>query len=529
MGKSIYLINPASDSPSYFTAEVFGAWGSGPATLMADLAIPTIAAMAPKDFDVRICDESVCPIDFDVPVDFVGITGKVSQWGRMAAIAREFRQRGKTVLIGRSYASLSPEIVRSHCDILVRGEMENTIQELFSDLRAGCWKEEYIGDRPDLTNSVVPNWATYPNERAVMGAVQTSRGCPFECEFCDVIQYLGRRQRHKSVSQVLRELDEVYRYGHRYIFLADDNFTAYRDRTKELLAALRKWNLRQDQGHVRFVTQVSIDAAKDEDLLEQCSEAGLTQVFVGIETPNEDSLRETKKRQNLNVNLVEQIQQFLDHGISVTGGMIVGFDSDGPDIFERQFEFAMSTPIPIFSVGALVAPDETPLYARMFKEGRIVSSGSGVAAAPWSTNIVPHQLTPEQLLHGIKWLCNSLYRPSAFGERVLNFIDKSGRRQDPRHAEGMGQARNLRAIESESIDLLSNLFRLGPGEQVMWTRIRKGISRKPESAEFVIPMLVQYLQIRYMYERGHFWESQFSSGAPHKLNEENGLANDDHR
>jgi len=496
---------------------------------MADLAIPTIAGMAPKDFDVRLCDESVSPIDFDVPVDFVGITGKVSQWGRMAAIAREFRQRGKTVLIGGSYASLSPEIVRSHCDILVRGEVENIIQELFSDLRAGCWKEEYIGDRPELTNSVVPNWAMYPNERAIMGAVQTSRGCPFECEFCDVIQYLGRRQRHKSVSQVLRELDEVYRYGHRYIFLADDNFTAYRDRTKELLAALRRWNLRLDQGHVRFVTQVSIDAAKDEELLKMCSEAGLTQVFVGIETPNEDSLRETKKRQNLKVNLVEQVQHFLDHGISVTGGMIVGFDADGPDIFERQYQFAMSTPIPIFSVGALVAPAETPLYARMFKEGRIVSSGSGVAAAPWSTNIVPHQLTSEQLLHGIKWLCNSLYGPSAFGERVLHFIDKLGKRRDPRHAEGMGQASNLRVIESESIDLLSNLIRLGPGEQVMWKRIRKGISRKPESAEFVFPMLVQYLQIRYMYERGNFWESHLPSDAPHNLNEGNGLANGNHR
>ena len=199
--------------------------------------------------------------------------------------------------------------------------------------------------------------------------------------------------------------------------------------------------------------------------------------------------------------------------------MIVGFDADGLDIFERQYQFAMSTPIPIFSIGALVAPAETPLFARMFKEGRIVSSGSGVAAAPWSTNIVPHQLTSEQLSRGIKWLCNSLYQPSAFGDRMLHFIDKLGRRLDPRHSEGMRQTRNLRTIESESIDLLANLFRLGPGEQLMWTSIRKGMSRKPESAEFVIPMLVQYLQIRYMYERGQFWESQFPFGASHSVND----------
>ncbi len=511
MNPSIYLINPVADFPTYFSAEVYAGWGFRPATMMADLAVATLAGMVPKDFDVRLCDENISPIDFNIPTDFVGITGKISQWGRMMAIAQEFRQRGKIVLIGGPYASLSPEIVRSHCDILVRGETEDISEELFSDLRPRCWKTEYLGGRPDLKHCPLPNWDLYPNDRALMGTVQTSRGCPFECEFCDVIQYLGRKQRHKPVAQVLRELDEVYRCGYRTVFLADDNFTVYRARTKELLAALRDWNVRQDWGKVRFFTQVSIDAAKDGELLQMCAEAGLTQVFIGIETPNEDSLRETKKRQNLRINLLDQVQRFLDYGISVAGGMIVCFDSDGPDIFERQYQFAMSAPIPIFSLGALVAPAATPLHERMAREGRLVSDGSEVAAMPWSTNIVPRQMTREQLLGGIQRLCNKLYQASAFGERVLRFIDRLGKRLDPRYAEGIWLPGSLHTVESDTLGLLSNLIQLGPDEAQMWSRIRKAISKKPESLEFVLPMLVEYAQIRYMYEKGQFWDSHLPS------------------
>jgi len=504
MRPSVYLINPTADFATYFSAEVYSGWGSRPATLMADLAIPTLAGMMPSDFDSRLCDENIAPIDFDTPADFVGITGKITQWGRMKAIAQKFRQRGKIVLIGGPYASLCPEIVRPYCDILVQGETEDIFEQLCSDLREGCWKSEYTGGRPDLTQSPLPKWDSYPNDRAIIGTVQTSRGCPFECEFCDVIQYVGRKQRHKSVAQVLRDLDEVYRWGYRSVFLADDNFTVWRARAKELLVALRAWNLQRNDGKVRFITQVSIDAAKDDKLLEMCAAAGLTQVFIGIETPNEESLRETKKRQNLGVNLADQVQRFLDHGICVTGGMIVGFDSDGLDIFERQYEFAMSTPIPIFSVGALVAPAATPLHSRMAKERRLVSDGSEVAAMPWSTNIIPRRMTREQLLGGIQWLCNKLYEPSAFGERVLRFIDRLGQRRDPRHAEGIWGLADLRPVESDGLALLSKLVHLGRDEAQMWSRIRKGISRRPETAEFVFQMIFQYIQIRYMYEQARF-------------------------
>jgi radical SAM superfamily enzyme YgiQ (UPF0313 family) len=263
--------------------------------------------------------------------------------------------------VGGPYASLSPEVFRGHCDILVTGELEAIAEDLFADLERGVWQPDYTAGKADLATSPIPRWDLYPTDRALMGCVQTSRGCPVECEFCDVIQYLGRKQRVKPIPQVLAELEVLYQHGFRAVFLADDNFTVYRRRAKETLCALRDWNRARSAGAIHFSTQVSIDAARAPEILRLLSEAGVTWVFVGIETPNQESLRESKKRQNVGVDLLAQVQAFLDHGISVTAGMIVGFDQDGPDIYERQFDFAMASPIPIFSVGALVAPAATPL------------------------------------------------------------------------------------------------------------------------------------------------------------------------
>ena len=514
MSKSLYLINPRGETPSYFGAEVYDHWGFTPVQGIADLAIPTVAALAPEDFDVQLCDEYISPIDFATGADYVGITGKITQASRMIAVADEFRRRGKVVIIGGPFASLSPEVVRDHCDVLVRGELEGIVEELFADLRRAEWKEEYVGDRPDLATSPLPRWDLYPNDQSLSGCVQTSRGCPFECEFCDVIQYLGRNQRHKTVAQILDELDALYRIGHRSIFLADDNFTAYRKRAKELLAAIAEWNGRQPDGPVSFGTQVSIDAARDDEVLELCAQAGMTWVFIGIETPNEESLRESHKRQNVGVDLGARVQRFLDHGVSVTGGMIVGFDADGLDIFARQFEFAMSTPIPIFSLGALVAPAATPLYDRMKRDGRLRTGGSEVAATPWDTNIVPVRMSREQLLAGLKWLCNQLYQPANFGRRVLQLIDHLGPQRGP-HRRPPGQAadRNPRPIAKESFNLLRHLIHLGPEEKKMWARIYRATQRKPETEPFVLEALARYAQIRCMYDVGGFWEPQLAGSA----------------
>jgi radical SAM superfamily enzyme YgiQ (UPF0313 family) len=510
---SVYIVNPVADFPGYFGGEVFAARGLRPATLTADLALPTLAALAPRDFQVQLCDEAIAPVDFSTSADYVAITGKVTQHRRMVELAGEFRRRGKIVLIGGPHASLAPAEVRPHCDILVRGEIEEIAEQLFADLRERRWQDEYEGGKPDLRLSPVPRWDLYPNARAMAATVQTSRGCPFGCEFCDVIQYLGRKQRYKPIAQVLAELDEVHRHGYRSVFLADDNFTAWRGRAKELLIALRVWNDRQTDGRVQFSTQLSVDAAEDDELLRLCADAGLTYVFIGLETPNEASLREARKRQNLRRDPVEQVERFLRHGIMAAGGMIAGFDADGPDIFQRQLEFAMALRVPLVSAGALVAPRATPLYARLASEDRLLADGPEVAAQPWATNIVPRQMTRDTLLGGMRWLCSQLYAPAVFEERLMRSLQVLGTEYVPQHG-GRWRPRRTRRIDWEAAGLAIRVSQLGLAEARMVARIVARASLKSRLAVPAARALLQYQQVRYMLERGGILDWRMTRGQP---------------
>jgi radical SAM superfamily enzyme YgiQ (UPF0313 family) len=507
VSKSLYLINPKPALPSYFGAEVFEHVGKDPAQAIADLATMTVAGLAPSSWDVTICEEYVEDIDFDIDADFIGLTGKVNQVPRMLEVAEEFRKRGKTVIIGGPHASLCPEAVRGHCDILMIGELESIAEQFFGDLESGDWKAEYKADRPDLEISPMPRFDLYPNDRALSGCVQTSRGCPFECEFCDVIQYLGRAQRHKTDEQIIAELEKVYDVGYRSVFLADDNFTVYRKRAKSLLAAIRDWNTDRPDGPVGFHTQVSIDAARDPEILELCGQAGLIRVFIGIETPNEESLAESQKRQNVGVDLVGQTDAFLARGVSVTGGMIVGFDNDGVDIFNIQNDFAMKTGIPIFTLGALVAPAATPLYDRMEKGGRLIEDGSETQGV-WNTNILPAKLSRKQLFEGLKWLGNKLYHPTAFTQRMVAMIDRMGPQLGPFKA---GYTAHVgRAVESQARGVIRKLISKGPDEREMWATISEALSAKPEAGPTAMMSLFSYAQIRCLYEANGYWHPELA-------------------
>jgi radical SAM superfamily enzyme YgiQ (UPF0313 family) len=513
MSKSLYLVNPRARIPGYYGADVFERSGLRPAQGIADLATTTVAALAPADWRLSICDEHISPIDFESDAAFVGITGKITQAQRMLEVADQFRGRGKCVIVGGPYASLSPEVFRGRCDILVVGELEGIARDFFADLERGTWKEEYTAEKPDLANSPIPRWDLYPTDRALVGCVQTSRGCPFECEFCDVIQYLGRKQRHKPLHQVLAELDVLYDHGFRGIFLADDNFTVYRRRAKELLTGLREWNRARPGRTVTFSTQVSIDAARDSELVEMCGQAGITGVFIGIETPNQDSLRETKKRQNVAIDLLQQVHVFLNNGIGVTGGMMVGFDHDDRDIFERQYEFAMASPIPIFTLGALVAPAATPLFARMKREGRLIEGATEVAGCPWDTNIVPARMKQDELLKGLRWLWRQLYHPDNFARRVLQMIDSLRPVRGP-HAADLNLFGVPRPIEAEALLAIQKLREFGSSERRMITAILRAMRDKPESRRHVTDALYRYAQARCIDESGYFFELPPAVGSP---------------
>jgi hypothetical protein len=210
------------------------------------------------------------------------------------------------------------------------------------------------------------------------------------------------------------------------------------------------------------------------------------------------------------VDLAAQVQRFLEHGIAVTAGMIVGFDADDVGIFARQYEFAMSTAIPVFSLGALVAPVATPLHARLAAAGRLIADSAEVAAMPWSTNIVPARMSHSQLLAGLRWLCNKLYDPAAFGERLIRQIKFLGVR--PAGGERQSAAPE-RSLDFDSLTLLGALTRLGPAEAEMWRQVRRALQERPEATEHVLPTMIQYLQVRHMYESSGIWNPELARAA----------------
>ena len=495
MERSIYLINPRENAPSYYSLEVLEAWNIARGVSLADLTMPTVAALIPSDWNVTVVDERLRRVDFNTPAAIVGITGKVSQRDRMIELAAKFRARGKLVLIGGPYATLNPDDMRPHADILIRGEIEEIAAGMFAEIASGKFQTEYMGTRPDLRLSPLPRWDLYPTGRVLAAQVQTSRGCPFECEFCDVIQYLGRKQRWKEPLQVIAELDVLYERGYRHIYMADDNLTVVRRRARELLEAIEQWNDTRPAGRVRFATQVSIDIARDDDMLALARRAGLSNVFIGVETPNEESLAETKKRQNLRIDIAEEINKFARHGIAVTAGLIVGFDHDGPGIFERQRDFVATLPVPLANVGLLVAPAATPLHARIEKEGRLLGHDRVGAGSLLRTNIEPKNMTYEQMLDGLRWLLHAIYEPNAFLARMERFVELAPKSKNPRY----------RAPNQIERQLYKRLADMGPGERKLVRRTWEIARDYPVLRSEIMYTLMIYCQIRYMLDAQDIW------------------------
>jgi radical SAM superfamily enzyme YgiQ (UPF0313 family) len=409
----VYLIAPSPDFGSRILNDDCAIGLTKPFAMNAAAGIATVAAFFPAGIDLRLCDEIVEPVDYNDPAEIIAISLNVAQAPRALRIARIFREKGRTVVLGGAHVSLVPQLFDGHADCLVVGEFEPVAAEFMADLQAGSLKARYLGSRADMAAAPLPRWDLYPNDRALAGVVQTSRGCPFECNFCDVIQYLGRVQRHKPPENVIREIQALYDRGYRQINLSDDNFTVYRQRTYALLSAISAWNGAEGREPVSFMTQMSIDVAREPELLALCNTAGLRFAFLGLETSNADALKESRKRQNMRVDLVAQCEKIVSAGISVQAGLIVGFDSDDLSCFDRQFEFVMALPIIVYRLSVLVAPLATPLYEQMKAAGRIVDDPAATLAPGGSsvTNIQPAQMTREQLAEGAEWLRRAILDP----------------------------------------------------------------------------------------------------------------------
>lgn len=388
------------------------------------LGLLTVAAMLPGEWDKRLVDLNIRNLrsgDFQW-ADLVFISGMTVQRESAARIIQRCRQAGVKIVAGGPLFTMDQESFPG-VDYFVLNEAEITLPEFLQDLDADRPKRIYETDQfPDLKKTPPPLWSLLDLKHYDTMPLQFSRGCPFNCDFCNITTLLGHRPRTKTSEQILVELDGLYDLGWRSsVFFVDDNFIGNRRYLKEeLLPALVRW--RRGKSGFSFNTEASINLADDDQLIQQMVKAGFTKVFIGVETPDEVSLAECSKGQNVNRDLIADVKHLQRSGLEVQGGFIVGFDADSPSIFERQVEFIQQSGIVTAMVGLLQAPLGTKLYQRLQKEKRIVGDMSG-DNVDGSTNIIP-RMGLEKLREGYQYLMKQIYTPPQFYKRVKTFLEE---------------------------------------------------------------------------------------------------------
>ncbi len=386
------------------------------------LGLLTVASMLPKHWQKKLVDTNVRPLtDADLEwADVALLSGMLVHKQDLLAILARCRARGLRTVIGGPVTS-SVEELPLHADHVVIGEAEDLIADLAADLERGTAKPVYRArELPGLDTTPLPDLSLINPKYYSAMAIQYSRGCPFTCEFCDIIEIYGRKPRTKSPAQVVTELDQLYESKWRgSVFIVDDNFIGNKKKVKELLPVLRDWNV-QHQRPFTFFTEASVNLADDADLLQMMKDACFTRVFLGIETPVEASLKEAQKLQNTRRSLMESVRRVQSYGMEVMAGFIVGFDNDPEDVFDKQVEFIQESAIPLAMVGLLLALPGTQLYRRLMKEGRIVDEGRG-DNMDLRLNFIP-RMNAERLVEGYRSILRRIYHPDAYYERVRRFL-----------------------------------------------------------------------------------------------------------
>jgi len=386
------------------------------------LGLLTVASLLPEEWEKRLIDLNVRKLSAEdlAWADYAFVSAMTVQRESARKVISRCKEAGVTVVAG------GPIFVSEHeqfeeVDHFVLNEAELTLPPFLEDLEQGCPKRIYETDEfPDIQQTPVPTWELADLGRYATMCIQFSRGCPFDCEFCNITALLGHRPRTKTADQIIAELDGLYELGWRgSVFFVDDNFIGNKRVLKrELLPALIEW--RNHREGLPLHTEVSINLADDEELMAMMVEAGFSQVFIGIETPDEDSLAECNKKQNKGRDLVEDVKRMQRAGLQVQGGFIVGFDSDKPSIFQRQIDFIQQSGIVTAMVGLLQAPVGTRLYERLKGEGRILDCISG-DNVDGTTNIIP-KMDLAVLRDGYKSVMEHIYSPAFYYERVKTFL-----------------------------------------------------------------------------------------------------------
>ncbi len=392
-------------------------------TSMPPLGLITVAALLPDHWELRLVDLCVRPLREEDWrwADMVMISGMYLQKAGLLAIVREAKRRGKTVVAGGPYATTMPhELLEGGCDYVVRGEAENTIQRLLDALEAKNPGVIENGERPEMSISPIPRFDLLNFHDYSMMAIQTSRGCPFDCEFCDVVRLLGRKVRCKSPEQVIAELDSLSKLGYRgNMFICDDNLIGSKTHARALLKQLIPWA--ESVGKpFSYIAQVSLNLGKDPELIDLLTEACVGDVFIGIESPDEEVLRTSHKFQNLSDPIVESVNTMKKNGIWVIGSFIIGLDGEKKGAGQRICALVEQTEMPLIMLGLLQAPPDTNLWNRLKKEGRLredVDLGGGTYSA---LNFHPDR--PEkEILEEFYDAWSELYSPERYLERVYHY------------------------------------------------------------------------------------------------------------
>ncbi|GFO55360.1 B12-binding domain-containing radical SAM protein [Geomonas sp. Red276] len=460
------------------------------------LGILTVAAMLPECWELRLIDLNVDRLsDGDLLwADYVFISAMTVQRESVQEIlGRCHELRIKTVGGGPLFTTCHDEFPQ--VNHLVLGEAEVTLPRFLEDLEKNTPQRLYVPDRrPDLALTPIPRWSLIDMGKYASMNIQYSRGCPFDCEFCDITQLFGHRPRTKSSGQVLAELEALYSKGWRGgVFFVDDNFIGDKGKLeKEVLPSMLSW-MRERRHPFFFYTEASINLADESLLMKLMVAAGFQEVFIGIESPDEGSLKETGKVQNRNRDLVASVQRIQQAGLQVQGGFIVGFDSDSPAIFDKQFRFIQESGIVTAMVGILMVLRGTRLHSRLSREGRILGTANGNNTDTTLT-YVP-KMNPQALVDGYQRLVTTIYSPDYFYARLMTFL-KQYRLSGPSPFSTI-QRRDIRAF-FRSILFIGFLGkeRLHYWKAFFWTLLRK-----PRLLPVTITLTIYGLHFRTVAEQ----------------------------
>jgi radical SAM superfamily enzyme YgiQ (UPF0313 family) len=384
----------------------------------------TIAAMLPAHWEKRLADLNVAALrDEDLRwADYVFISAMIAQKDSARRVVDRCKALGARTVGGGPLFNSYPDAF-GDVDHIALGEGELTVAELARDLEAGRPRRFYkASGYPPLDTVPIPLWDLIDFRDYASLCIQYSRGCPFDCEFCDIIVINGRVPRTKRDEQVLAELDALYARGWRgTVFFVDDNFIGNKAKVKGLLRKIIQWQ----KGRARplsFFTEASVNLAEDTELMELMVAAGFNKVFLGIETPSEQSLRECGKAQNLRGSLSESVSAIHRNGLAVMGGFIIGFDNDPPDIFQRQVSFIQKNGIVTAMIGLLTAIPGTRLYSRLESEGRLLFKPSGNNTDVSGSLNFETRMDRETIIEGYQWVMSHIYSPEVYYNRILAFL-----------------------------------------------------------------------------------------------------------